>query len=135
MSDEGNNFTDDTTTSSFVPVERQRFDSTINRGKRLIEIFKNCKLRIIIGWTKSDSLGKPTFHGKNGTSVVDYIICAQDLLETTNNFIVKAPTYLSDYSQIVTWIKTNSQYQTNSNNDFDGVDNLSQKLPSQFIIR
>ena len=49
MSDEGNNFTDDTTTSSFVPVERQRFDSTINRGKRLIEIFKNCKLRIIIG--------------------------------------------------------------------------------------
>ena len=78
MSDEGNNFTDDTTTSSFVPVERQRFDSTINRGKRLIEIFKNCKLRIIIGRTKSDSFGKPTFHGKNGTSVVGYIIYDHD---------------------------------------------------------
>ena len=127
---------DDITTSSFIPVDRQSFDSTINNhGKRLIQICKSCNLRIINGRTKGDSLGKPTFHGKNGTSVVDYIICAQDLLETTNNFIVKAPTYLSDYSQIVTWIKTNSQYQTNSNNDFDGVDNLSQKLPSQFIIR
>ena len=65
--------------------------------------------------------------------MVDYIICAQDLLQTTNKFIVKAPTYLSDHIQKVTWIKTNSQYQTNSNNDFDGVDNLSQKLPLQFI--
>ena len=101
----------------------------------LFRFVKVAILESINDRTKGDSLGKSTFHGKNGTSVVDYIICAQDLLETTNNFIVKAPTYLSDYSQIVTWIKTNSQYQTNSNNDFDGVDNLSQKLPSQFIIR
>ena len=125
---------DDITTSSFIPVDRQSFDSTINNhGKRLIQICKSCNLRIINGRTKGDSLGKPTFHGKNGTSVVDYIICAQDLLQTTNNFIVKAPTYPSDHRQKVTWIKTNSQYQTNSNNDFDGVDNLSQKLPLQFI--
>ena len=46
MSDEGNNFIDDITTLSFIPVDRQSFDSTINNhGKRLIQICKSCNLR------------------------------------------------------------------------------------------
>jgi hypothetical protein len=56
-------------------------------------------------WTLGDSFGKPTSHSQKGSSVVDYIIWGQELTQTIENFIVKPPTYLSDHSQLVTWIK------------------------------
>ena len=62
---------------------------------------KNCNLRILNGRTLGDSFGKPTSDSKNGSSVV----CDQDLTQNIENFIVKPPTYLSDHSQLVTWIK------------------------------
>jgi hypothetical protein len=57
-------------------------------------------MRILNGWTLGDSFGKPTSHHKNGTSVVDYIICDLELTQTIENVIVKLPIYLSDHSQI-----------------------------------
>ena len=36
-------------------------------------------LTIMNGRSRGDSLGRPTFHGKLGVSVVDYAICDQDL--------------------------------------------------------
>jgi hypothetical protein len=85
---------------------RESFDNYINKhGKCLIEICKNCNLRILNGRSLGDSFGKPTSHSQKGSSVVDYIICGQELTQTIENFIVKPPTYLSDHSQLVTWIK------------------------------
>ena len=62
---------------------------------------QNCDLRILNGRTKGDSLGRATFHG---ISVVDYILCDQELFQKTNYFVVKPPTYLYDHSQIVAWV-------------------------------
>ena len=51
-------------------------------GKRLIELCKNCNLRILNGQTKGDSLGQPTFHKKYGSSTIDYVICNTKLMIT-----------------------------------------------------
>jgi hypothetical protein len=61
-------------------------------------------MRILNGRTKGESFGRVTFHGNNGISTVDYIICDQELFEKTKYFVVKPPTYLSDHSQIIAWI-------------------------------
>jgi hypothetical protein len=131
VSKEGNTFiNDDITETSFEPKTRDNFDSCVNNhGKSLIEICKNCNLRILNGRTLGDSFGKPPFHNKNGTSVVDFIICDQELTQTIENFVVKPPTYLSDHSQIVTWInKTSPQNSTNHTTPSSKV----YKLPLQF---
>ncbi|CAB3994131.1 Hypothetical predicted protein [Paramuricea clavata] len=131
VSKEGNTFINDITETSFEPKTRDNFDSCVNNhGKSLIEICKNCNLRILNGRTLGDSFGKPTFHNKDGTSVVDYIICDQELTQTIKNFVVKPPTYLSDYSQIVTWInKTSPQNSTNHTTPSSKV----YRLPLQFV--
>ncbi|CAB4018460.1 Hypothetical predicted protein [Paramuricea clavata] len=116
VSKEGNTFINDISETSFEPKIRESFDNSTNQhGKSLIEICKNCNMRILNGRTLGDSFGKPTSHHKNGTSVVDYIICDQELTQTIENFIVKPPTYLSDHSQIVTWIRTKQHINSTSN--------------------
>lgn len=94
VSKDGNNFIIDASENCMLPKNRENFDNNINNhGKQLINTCKNTDMRIINGRTKGDSLGRPTFHGKNGTSVIDYIICDQDTFQRVNNFIVKPPTY------------------------------------------
>ena len=53
--------------------QRNSFDNDFNNhGKRLLEICRSADLRILNGRISGDSLGRPTFHGKSGVSVVDY---------------------------------------------------------------
>ena len=72
---EGNNLiTNDESELSLCPTQRNNFDNELNsRGKRLLEICKSADLRILNGRVSGDSLGRVTFHGKKGVSVVDYI--------------------------------------------------------------
>jgi hypothetical protein len=106
ISKEGNIFINDITDNSFIPAKRNNFDSSVNEhGKRLIELCKNCNLRILNGRTHGHTLGKPTYHEKNGISLVDYAICDHDFTQTFENLVVKPPTYLTDHSQILTWVK------------------------------
>ena len=88
---------------------------------------QNCDLRILNGRTKGDSLGRATFHG---ISVVDYILCDQELFQKTNYFVVKPPTYLSDHSQIVAWVDIGIAVDTANDNPRNIQ--MSQ-LPYQFI--
>ena len=105
VSKDGNNYTNDLSDDSLQPKNRLNFDNTINNhGLQLINICKNTDMRILNGRTKGDSLGRLTFHGNNSISTVDYIICDQQTFQNVNYFVVKPPTYLSDHSQIVTWI-------------------------------
>ena len=107
-----------TSENSLCPTERQNFDSVINNhGKQLIEICKNCDLRIFNGGTMGDSLGRATFHGKNGTSVVDYIICNQNLIPNIKHLIVKASCYLSDHNHIITWLDLHEMSLSENNSD------------------
>ena len=91
---------------------------------------KNSDMRILNGRTKGDSFGRATFHGNNGISVVDYIICDQEIFENANYFVVKSPTYLSDHSQIITWIDIS---QTIEEHDTGPCNIEMSKLPNQFI--
>ena len=92
------------------------FDNELNsHGKRLLEICQSADLRILNGRFSGDSLGRVTFHGKNGvsTSVVDYAVCEQDLLSHVANFVVKDPLHLSDHSPITAWLNINKKTSYN----------------------
>ena len=79
---EGNKIiTNDFSESSLCATQRKSFDNDLNNhGKRLLEICRSADLRILDGRIKGDSLGRATFHGKSGISVIDYSICDHDLL-------------------------------------------------------
>ena len=94
ISKDGNNFINDTSENCLQPKNRLNFENQINNhGKQLINLCKNCDMKILNRRTKGDSFGRATFHGNNGISVVDYIICDQELFRNTNYFVVKPPTY------------------------------------------
>ena len=134
VSNEGNEYIPDTSENSFYLKDRQNFDTSINNhGKKLIEICKTCDLRILNGRTLGDSLGQPTFHGKNGISTIDYIICNQNLLHNIKHLIVKPPNYLSDHSQVVAWfdLQPVSNPKTNIDSTCTEQPKLEQ-LPSQY---
>ena len=55
------------------------------------------------------TLGRPTFHGKNGTNVIDFLIRNKRTFLNVANFVVKHPSYLSDHSAIVEWLNLNTR--------------------------
>ena len=129
---EGNNLiTNDQSEFSLCPTQRNSFDNLLNsQDKRLLEIFKNADLRILNGRVSGGSLGRVTFHGKNGVSAVDYAVCDQDLLSHIPNFVVKDPLHLSDHSAITTWLNNNKK--TSYNHTILEGDTLT-RLPKQFL--
>ena len=133
VSQEGNNvISNDQSETAFQPAHRNSFDNVINsHGKRLLEICKTLDLRIVNGRANGDTLGRPTFHGKNGTSVIDYVICDQFTLLNVNSFVVKQPSYLSDHSAIVAWLNVNNSLPTNNTQTSNSTDRLT-SLPRQF---
>ena len=123
--------TNDQSEFSLCPTQRNNFDNLLNsQDKRLLEIFKNADLRILNGRVSGGSLGRVTFHGKNGVSAVDYAVCDQDLLSHIPNFVVKDPLHLSDHSAITTWLNNNKK--TSYNHTILEGDTLT-RLPKQFL--
>ena len=59
-------------------------------------------------------------------------MCDQELTQSIENFIVKSPTYLSDHSQLVTWIKRASTHVPLSETAHTQQPKTP-KLPPQFI--
>lgn len=87
-------------------------------------ICKYCDYQILNGRAKGDSLGKRTFHNKNGISTIDYATCDANIIDSIKYFIVKPPNYLSDHSQIITWIDIKEitiETSTTSNTNFSNV--------------
>ena len=118
---------------SLDSTARKNFDFTKNtHGKRLLNICKIFDLRILNGRTLGDSLGKTTYHGKNGISTVDYIITDQNLLQNVKYFIVDAPNFLSDHSPIYAWLNFQSTYENVLQDNKIKTDNLKQLAP-QYI--
>ena len=67
VSKAGNNLieNDRSEVSLHLPT-RHSFDGNINsHGKQLLEMCKHFDLRILNGRTNGDTLGRPTYHGKN----------------------------------------------------------------------
>ena len=90
VSQDGNNIiTNDQSESAFHPAKRNSFDNVLNtHGKKLLEICKTFDLRIVNGRVNGDTLGRPTFHGTNGTSVIDYFICDHHTFLDVANFAI-----------------------------------------------
>ena len=99
--------------------------------KKLLDICKNLDLRIVDGRVNGDTLGRPTFHGKNGTSVIDYIICDQSTFLNITGFIVKQPSYLSDHSAIVAWLNVSTNLPASETQTLNSTSSLL-RLPRQF---
>ena len=129
---EGNTIiTNDQSNSSLCAPQRNSFDNELNNhGKRLLEICRSADLRILNGRISGDSLGRPTFHGNSGISVIDYAICDQDLYRHISNFIVKEPSSLSDHSPIMTWLNINT---VNTHSAATNINDTLTRLPKQFI--
>ena len=134
VSQEGNTMiTNDQSHLSSGSTHRNSFDNNINNhGKRLLEICRSADLRILNGRVSGDSLGRATFHGKAGISVVDYAICDQTLFSHILNFIVKEPTYLSDHSPLVTWLSTDTDIRKQ---DTSPENDTLTRLPNEFGFR
>ena len=132
VSNEGNHMiANDQSEFSLRSIQRNSFDNEINNhGKRLLEICRSADLRILNGRVNGDSLGRPTFHGRNGISVIDYAICDQDLFTHIANFTVKEPLCLSDHSPIVTWLNINTNF---SSRDTSSESDTLTHLPKQFF--
>ena len=107
---EGNNIiVNDQSEYSYCPIRRNSYDNELNsHGKRLLDICRSADLKILNGRVSGDTLGRATFHGRNGISVVDYAICDQDILSNVAHFVVKQPCSLSDHSSIITWLNINT---------------------------
>ena len=128
--EENNLITKDQTEFSLCPTQRDSFHNELNNhGKRLLEICRSADLRILNRRVSGDSLGRVTFHGKNGVSVVDYAVCDQDLLSHVANFALKDPLHLSDHSPITTWLNINKK--TSYNHTILEGDTLT-RLPNNF---
>ena len=133
VSQEGNDIIDnDQSKSAFEPVQRNSFDNVLNsHGKQLLDICKNLDLRIVNGRVNGDNLGRPTFHGRNGASVIDYIICDQSTFLNITGFVVKQPSYLSDHSAIVAWLNLSTNLPTSETQTLNSTSRLI-RLPRQF---
>ena len=53
---------------------------TMNMARILLDICLGSQLRILNGRTIGDTIGKPTYHGYNGSSIDDYCICSADFI-------------------------------------------------------
>ena len=133
VSQEGNDIIDnDQSKSAFEPDQRNSFDNVLNsHEKQLLDICKNLDLRIVNGRVNGDTLGRPTFHGRNGTSVIDYIICDQSTFLNITGFVVKQPSYLSDHSAIVAWLNLSTNLPTSETQTLNYTSRLL-RLPRQF---
>ena len=89
-------------------------------------------MRILNGRTRGESLGRPTFHGRSETSVIDYITCNQNVLPNAQHLVVNSPTYLSDHSHVVAWINLYNSIENTNALPTESKAKL-QKLPLQYV--
>lgn len=76
---------------------RQSLDRVVNtRGKEILDICVSAQMRILNGRKVGDSLGYHTCHKWNGSSVVDYAIVSESLLDTIPFF--KVGEFMADLS-------------------------------------
>ena len=85
-----------------TPMERVSEDKGYNRyGSQMLDFCKETGLRIINGRVGKDrGIGKCTYVGSAGKSVVDYVIASQCLFSVIDTFEVSDPNILSDHCMV-----------------------------------
>ncbi|CAC5382983.1 unnamed protein product [Mytilus coruscus] len=73
---------------------------TNNSGKLLLNMCKETKIRILNGRTTGDLNGQPTCITYNGSSLVDYTLTSEELIDSIGYFVVHDFTSLSNHRPI-----------------------------------
>jgi exonuclease III len=83
-------------------------DLTVNdRGKKITDLCIQSRLRILNGRLIGDSTGRFTCHRPQGSSVVDFMIASEELLDRLKYFQVHDKLTLSDHCKISTLLACN----------------------------
>ena len=89
---------DEYTPDQFMNRCSQDIGHVNNNGLLLLDLCKQTGVRILNGRVGDDKgVGKFTFVGSRGCSVVDYVLASQDLFEYVSTFKVHDPNILSDH--------------------------------------
>ena len=82
-----------------INLLRSTQDSGFNaNGNLLLDFCKRSGFRIVNGRVGEDAgVGKCTYVGSRGSSLIDYVIAVQDLFKYFSNFCVNDPNILSDH--------------------------------------
>jgi len=112
INNDSDNFTDPDGPSYLIDLQlgqRNSQDKTVNqRGRHLIDLCIQSRLRILNGRSLGDTCGYFTCHKKNGSSVVDYCIANEEFLNKILCFKVHLlSANLSDHCLISALLKTN----------------------------
>ena len=84
--------------STDTPLKLVSEDRGSNRyGSELLDFYKQTRLRILNGRTGVDgNVGKWTYVGSSGRSLVDYVIASQQIFSLVDTFMVSEPNILTD---------------------------------------
>ena len=83
-------------------IRRVTHDQTVNEnGYNLIDFFRHTGLRIAIGRIGEDAeVGKCTYVGNAGTSLIDYVIVSEKLFPSFSTLYICDPNIVSDHCVI-----------------------------------
>ena len=88
---------DDYVTDTVIGRCSQDIGRTNNNGLMLLDLCKQTGMRILNGRFDKDLMGRYTHVGARGSSLVDYVITTQKLLNHVEYFCVGDPNILSDH--------------------------------------
>ena len=96
-----------------------------SNGRDLLSLCQQCQLRILNGRVGTDKhIGKYTFIGHQGCSLVDYVICTQNLIQNVNKFEVSDPLILTDHCLVSFSLDFDKPTENQQTNDctYDSID-------------
>ena len=127
LADESNHMNvlpDEYTPDRFMDRYSQDIGRVNNNGLLLLDLCKQTEVRILNGRAGGDrGIGKFTFVGSRGSSVVDYILASQNLFDFVSKFKVHDPNILSDHCLITFSFEFGNEEITDSlSENYDYVD-------------
>lgn len=83
-------------------LPRKNTDTVVNsNGRLLLDFCKGTGLRIANGRVEKDAnIGECTYVGRNGSSLIDYILVSQNILDMFSSFHVCTPNIFSDHCEV-----------------------------------
>lgn len=98
-------------------------------GQSLLDFCRTTGLRVVNGRIAEDAgVGKCTYVGARGSSLIDYVITEPDLFKFFSKFVVDNPNILSDHCIVNFSLQFDMSYSEDANhlnfsnsNDADGV--------------
>ena len=97
-----------------------------NSGLLLLDFCKQTGLRIMNGRVGQDrEIGRYTFVGNRGSSLVDYVLGSQEMFNFVKSFEVQEPNILSDHCVVIFSLKFGSCMM--QENESDNYDRISEK--------